>query len=67
VKLAEALKSEKGHGYNLRENDKLVDMVEAGILDPTLVLEQVVKNSTSVAGNALTADTLVIFEDREVS
>lgn len=65
IKLAEALQAPKGHGFNLRAGDSLVDMVEAGIVDPTLVLEQIIKNSTEVAANTLTTDTLLTFEDEE--
>lgn len=65
VKLNELLQAPAGSGYNLRESDELVDMVKSGILDPTLVVEQVITNATSVAANALTTDVLLIFEDRE--
>lgn len=65
VKLAELLEAPSGNGYNLRESDELVDMVKSGILDPTLVVEQVIINATSVSANALTTDVLLIFENRE--
>lgn len=64
VKLAQALEAKTGHGYNLRKGDELVDVVKEGILDPALVVEQVIKNATSVATNALTTDTLITFEDK---
>lgn len=65
VKLDEILKANKGQGFNLRESGELVDMVKSGILDPTLVVEQVITNATSVSANALTTDVLLVFEDRE--
>lgn len=65
VKLAELLAAPMGSGYNLRESGDLVDMVKSGILDPTLVVEQVITNATSVSANALTTDVLLVFEDRE--
>jgi chaperonin GroEL len=65
LRLTQALGAKPGFGYNLRGDDELVDMVAAGILDPKQVLEQVVKNAASVAGNALTTDVLLIFEDAE--
>lgn len=65
VKLDEILKAPVGQGFNLRESDELVDMVKSGILDPTLVVSEVIKNATSVSANALTTDVLLIFEDRK--
>lgn len=58
-----ALQADYGMGYNLRKSDKLIDLVKDGILDPTLVIQEVIKNATSVAANALTASTLIIFAD----
>lgn len=65
VKLNEILSAPAGQGFNLRESDELVDMVKAGILDPTLVIEQVITNASVNAGDALTTDTALIFEDRK--
>lgn len=65
-KLDEALSAPKGYGFNLRESGDLVDMVKNGILDPKLVIEQVIKNATSVAAEALTTDLIIIMEDKEV-
>jgi chaperonin GroEL len=65
LKLHEALSAKPGFGYNLRAGDELTDLVEAGILDPKLVVEQVIKNASSVAGNALTTDVLLTFESKE--
>lgn len=60
-----ALQADYGMGYNLREGDTLVDLMKAGILDPTQVVEEAIKNATSVAANALTANVLIIYEDKE--
>lgn len=65
VKLKELLEAPKGFGYNLRESEDLVDMVKNGILDPTLVLEQVIRNATSVSSGALTTEVLLIFENKK--
>ena len=64
-KFNEALTAPTGFGFNLRGSDELVDMKKAGILDPTLVVEQIIKNATSVSANALTTDTVLIFENKE--
>jgi chaperonin GroEL len=63
VKLNEALNASKGMGYNLRKDDKLTDVVKDGVLDPTLVVEQVIKNATSVVATALTTEVILNFED----
>lgn len=65
LKLDEALKAPKGFGYNLREGDKLVDMLKAGIIDPALVVEQAITNASSIAGKMLTIGGGSIFEDKK--
>lgn len=65
VKLNEALEAPEGHGFNLRDGDKLVDVKKAGIVDPTLVVEQVVINATSAASTALTTEVIITFENKE--
>lgn len=65
VKLDEALKAPKGFGFNLRKGDELVSMRESGVLDPTLVVKETIKNATQAAADALTAGVVLIFEDRE--
>lgn len=65
VGLEQALRSAVGSAFNLREDGELVNMVEAGILDPTLVVQEVIKNATVVAANALTTDVLLVFADKE--
>lgn len=65
LKLDEALKAPKGFGFNLREGDELVDMVKAGVIDPSLVVEQAIVNASSIAGKMLTIGGGSIFEDKE--
>lgn len=65
VKLNELEGAEKGFGFNLREGEELVNLIQAGILDPTLVLEEVIKNASSTAGNALTIGCVITFVDSE--
>jgi chaperonin GroEL len=49
----------EGHmGYDAR-NDKYVDMVKAGIIDPTKVVRSALQNAASVATLLLTSDALV--------
>jgi chaperonin GroEL len=65
VKLHEVLKSKSPMGFNLRGEDKLVDLVKSGVLDPALVLQEVIKNATSTAGNAVTIGLMITFEDTQ--
>lgn len=65
LKLDEALRAPMGHGFNLRESGELVDMVKSGVLDPALVVEQIIKNGTASATDMLTTETLIVFEDAE--
>lgn len=66
LKLHEAMGANAGMGYNLKERDgKLVDMVKAGILDPKMVIEQVVINATQAAADILTAGGSIVFKDKD--
>ena len=46
------------HGYDAL-NDKYVDMVEAGIIDPTKVTRSALQNAASVSTLLLTSDALI--------
>ncbi len=50
--------SEKGIGYNALINE-YVDMVKAGIVDPTKVTRSAIQNAASVASMVLTTETIV--------
>ncbi len=67
LKLHEALAAKPGMGYNLREGDALVDMVESGILDSKLAIEQVIRNASSFAGNILTTEVVIVDEPKKDS
>ena len=47
-----------GFGYDAY-NDKYVDMVEAGILDPAKVTRSAIQNATSIASTLLTTESVV--------
>lgn len=47
-----------GYGFNA-ENEEYVDMVEAGIVDPTKVTRSALQNAASVAAMVLTTESLV--------
>jgi chaperonin GroEL len=59
------LKAPVGHGVNLRQGPEVVDLVEVGILDPSLVVEQIIKNATEAVANALTIGGATIFDQKE--
>lgn len=64
-KLEEALNAEEGFGFNLRQGGELVDLAESGVLDPYLVLKEVITNASSTAANAVTIGAIITFIDRE--
>lgn len=55
---------EDGMGYNALTNE-YVNMVEAGIIDPTKVTRSALQNAASVASMILTTETLVADEEEE--
>jgi chaperonin GroEL len=46
------------HGFDAR-NEKVVDMLQAGIIDPAKVTKQALLNASSIAGLMLTTEALV--------
>jgi len=53
-------------GYDAR-NDEVVDMIDAGIIDPAKVTKQALQNASSIAGLMLTTEALIseIKEDEK--
>lgn len=45
---------ESGHGYDAKQ-DRFVDVWEVGIIDPTIVVSNAIRNAVSVAGIVLTS------------
>lgn len=64
VKLEELLKAKSPMGFNLATDGELVDLEKEGILDPAQVIEETVRNATSIAGNLITLGAMIIFEDK---
>lgn len=53
-------------GYDLRaEVEKLVDLKKAGVVDPTMVIKEVVLNGCSVAAELIKTTVLLPFDNRE--
>lgn len=58
VVVAEVKKADVGIGYDAA-NDKYVNMIEAGIVDPAKVTRSALQNAASIAAMVLTTETLV--------
>ncbi len=58
VVVAKVAEGEKDFGYNAK-TDQYVNMLEAGIIDPTKVTRVALENAASVAGMLLTTDCIV--------
>jgi chaperonin GroEL len=65
VIVEEVRKGKPGHGYDAL-NDKYVDMVAAGIVDPAKVTRSALQNAASIAAMVLTTEAMVteIPEDK---
>jgi chaperonin GroEL len=58
--------SEPWQGYDLRsDSEELVDLKKAGVVDPTLVIKEIVLNATSAAAELIKTTTLMPFDNRE--
>jgi chaperonin GroEL len=64
VVTAEVLKKKGSEGYNAEEED-YVDMVAAGIIDPTKVTRSALQNASSIASLMLTTEALVTDKPEE--
>jgi chaperonin GroEL len=58
VVVAEVKKGKKTFGYDV-DKDAYVDMLEAGIIDPTKVTRTALQNAASIAGLMLTTEALI--------
>ena len=55
---------EGSYGYNAR-TDKYVDMVAAGVIDPTKVTRTAIENAASIAAMILTTECVIVDEPNE--
>lgn len=54
-------------GYDVKSaKGKPSDMVALGVIDPTLVIQEVIKNASSVAAGLITSTVAMTFVDRDV-
>ena len=63
-RLGKILEKPIGYGYDLKNlTDEPIDLRKSGILDPTLVIKEVVRNAASVAGRLITTTVVIVFSD----
>lgn len=66
--LPQIKKAKPGHGVDVNNPDKLVDMKTAGVVDPARVTKEAIQNSVSIAGTAMTMGALVVdIPEKEAS
>ena len=58
VVVAEVEKAKKGHGLNAATGE-IVDLVEAGVIDPAMVTRSALQNAASIAKNILTTEAII--------
>jgi chaperonin GroEL len=58
VVVQEVKKGKGNYGYDV-DKDAYVDMLEAGIIDPTKVTRSALQNAASIAGLMLTTEALI--------
>src|SRR5215212_1153593 len=58
VVVNEVRNAKKGHGLNA-DSGEIVDLVEAGIIDPAMVTRSALQNAASIAKNILTTEAIV--------
>lgn len=64
LKLGKMLESPVGFGYNLKNiTDEPIDLRKEGILDPTLVIKEVVRNAASVSSRLITSSVTITYSD----
>lgn len=58
--LPQVRKGKPGQGVNVQKPEKLVDMKQAGVIDPARVTKEALQNAVSIAGTAITMGALVV-------
>lgn len=58
--LPQVKKGKPGHGVDVNQPSKLVDLKAVGVIDPARVTREALLNATSIAGTAMTMGALVV-------
>jgi len=54
-----------GQGVDVNKPDKLVDLKNSGVIDPTRVTKEAIQNAVSIAGTSMTMGALVVDVPKE--
>lgn len=64
LKLGKILEKPVGFGYDLKNpTDEPLDLWKAGILDPALVIKEVVRNAASVSKELIKSGVIIVYAD----
>lgn len=64
LRLDKLLEKPVGYGYDLKNmTDEPIDLRDAGVLDPTLVIKEVVRNAASVSSKLITVGATIAYEN----
>jgi chaperonin GroEL len=63
--LVNDITSKNNAGYDFKNMKMVDDMLEAGIIDPALVLKQAISNSSSIAGSVITTEVAIVDEPKK--
>ncbi len=63
--LANEIENKPNSGYDFKDMKSVQDMVEAGIIDPALVVKQAISNSSSIAGSVITTEVVIADEPKK--
>jgi len=56
----------EGYGFDLRNiGDKPIDLIKAGVIDPALVVKEIILNAASVAAKLLTTSSGITLKNRD--
>lgn len=67
LKLGKLLEKKVGFGYDLKNpTDEPVDLKKAGVVDPTMVITELVRNAASVAAKLITVMSTITFMDEGI-
>lgn len=58
--LPQVKKAKPGHGVNVNDPSKLVDLKVNGVVDPVRVTREAIQNAVSIAGTSMTMGALVV-------
>lgn len=61
-KWIDQIAEKQGWGVDVNNPDKLIDLKQNGVVDPTLVTKEAIQNAVSIAGTAMTMGALVVEE-----